>query len=74
MKEARKRKAKASERERAYIEAWELQFAEGAQTADGRRKFTKALENIVMKYPDDIEAKALLGHETMGTSAWAPSC
>jgi peroxiredoxin/tetratricopeptide (TPR) repeat protein len=68
MKEASARKAKATPRERAYIEAWELQFVDGAQTTDGRRKFTKALENIVMRYPDDLEAKALLGLESMGTS------
>src|SRR5688500_10715143 len=59
MKEASRRKAKASERERAYIEAWELQFEEGGQGQEGRRRFTKALENIVVKYPDDVEAKAL---------------
>lgn len=68
MQEASKRKDKASPRERAYIEAWELQFVEGAQSTEGRRKFTKALESIVMKYPDDIEAKALLGNELMGTT------
>ena len=68
MKEASARKAKASPRERAYIEAWELQFADGAQTTEGRRKFTKALESIVMKFPDDIEAKALLGQEMMGST------
>jgi peroxiredoxin len=68
MKEASKRKAKGTERERAYIEAWELQFVDGAQTTEGRRKFTKALESIVMKYPDDIEAKALLGNEIMGST------
>jgi peroxiredoxin/tetratricopeptide (TPR) repeat protein len=68
MKEASARKGKASPRERAYIEAWELQYADGAQTTDGRRKFTKALESIVMKFPDDIEAKALLGQEMMGST------
>jgi peroxiredoxin/tetratricopeptide (TPR) repeat protein len=68
MKEASKRKANASERERAYIDAWELQFVDGAQTTEGRRKFTRALESIVMKYPDDIEAKALLGNEIMGST------
>jgi peroxiredoxin len=69
MKEATKRKAKASERERAYIEAWEHMFGEGgSQGPDGRRKFIRALENIVMKYPDDIEAKAMLGNESMGQS------
>jgi peroxiredoxin/tetratricopeptide (TPR) repeat protein len=68
MKEASKRKGKASPRERAYIDAWELQFVEGAQTTEGRRTFTKALENIVMTYPDDLEAKALLGNEIMGST------
>ena len=67
MKEASARKAKANPRERAYIEAWELQFVE-AQTTDGRRKFTKALESIVMRFPDDLEAKALLGQESMGST------
>jgi peroxiredoxin/tetratricopeptide (TPR) repeat protein len=66
MKEASKRKAFASERERAYLDAWELQFAEGGQTQDGRSKFARALESLVMKYPDDIEAKALLGADKMG--------
>jgi peroxiredoxin/tetratricopeptide (TPR) repeat protein len=68
MKEASARKGKASPRERAYIDAWELQFVDGAQTTEGRRRFTRALENIVMRFPDDIEAKALLGMETMGTT------
>ena len=68
MKEASARKANASPRERAYIEAWELQFADDAQTSEGRRKFTKALESLVMRFPDDIEAKALLGESMMGSS------
>jgi peroxiredoxin/tetratricopeptide (TPR) repeat protein len=68
MKEATARKAKAGARERAYLDAWELQFVDGGQTQEGRRKFVKALESIVMTYPDDIEAKALLGLETMGSS------
>jgi peroxiredoxin len=65
MKEASLRKARASEHERAYIEAWEYQFGDDAGS-DGRKKFTHALERIVMKYPDDIEAKALLGETIMG--------
>jgi peroxiredoxin/tetratricopeptide (TPR) repeat protein len=68
IKEASKRKATATRRERDYIEAWELQLVEGAQTPAGRRRFTRALEQIVMTYPDDIEAKALLGNEIMGST------
>ena len=53
MKEASKRKAKASERERAYIDAWETASTSTTARRAPRRppQFVKALENIVMKYP-----------------------
>jgi peroxiredoxin len=66
MKEATKRKANASGRERAYIEAFEIQHGDGVPASERRNKFIRAIETIVMKYPDDIEAKALLGDLKMG--------
>lgn len=73
--EAAKRKHKVSERERMYIEAWEARYptempkeAGGNETTyDGRRnRFRYLLEQIVLKYPDDIEARSFLGLEFMG--------
>jgi peroxiredoxin len=59
--EAAKRKDSASERERMYIEALDAYY----NTDAGKRKergqaYVKSLEQIVYKYPDDIEAKAFL--------------
>lgn len=75
IKEAAKRKNKVSERERMYIEAWEASYpteipkeAGGNEaTYDQRRnRFRNLLEQIVLKYPDDLEARAFLGLEFMG--------
>src|SRR5215216_1209164 len=75
IKEAAKRKDKVTERERLYIEAWEAGFATplpkeaggNEATPDARNRKSKyLLEQIVLKYPDDLEAKALLGLEYMG--------
>jgi peroxiredoxin len=75
IKEAAKRKDKVSERERMYIEAWEAGFPTPLPKEAGgndpsweeRDKKSKyLLEQIVLKYPDDIEAKALLALQYMG--------
>jgi peroxiredoxin/tetratricopeptide (TPR) repeat protein len=66
MKEATARKHRASPRERDYLEAWELQYAEGADRDEARRTFERALERLIIKYPDDVEAKALYANDTMG--------
>lgn len=59
-------KDNASERERLYIEAARRRFEE---PAEGKKKpskkeiaenYTRDLEAIVLKYPDDVEARALL--------------
>ncbi|HEY7546843.1 MAG TPA: redoxin domain-containing protein, partial [Blastocatellia bacterium] len=77
IKEAAKRKQKVSERERMYIEAWEARQptdlpkeAGGNETTYQQRnsRFQRLLEQIVLKYPDDIEAKAFLGLQFMGDS------
>jgi peroxiredoxin len=74
LKEAVKRKDKVSERERLYIEAWAArmktdipEIAGGAKDSnEGRnREFNARLEQIVMKHPDDVEAKTLLALENL---------
>src|SRR5260370_21916624 len=72
IKEAAKRKSKVSERERLYIEAWEAALVEDplsdAKENDRQRKYKELLEQIVLKYPDDLEAKALYVLATMWES------
>ena len=62
MKEASKRRARGTPRERDYIETWELAYGENAN----RDKFRRALETLILQYPDDVEAKALYAEATMG--------
>lgn len=62
LSEASRRKDKCSPRERLYIEAWEAAFTGEAFTKDGMERLrilSKHLQQLVLKYPDDIEAKAL---------------
>lgn len=66
MKEALKRKTSVSERERAYIDAFAIQYDDAVPQSERRNKFVRAVESLVMKYPNDIEAKALLGDLKMG--------
>jgi peroxiredoxin len=67
MKEAQKRKANVSERERAYIDAFAIQYDDAVPQSERRNKFMRAIESLVMKFPHDIEAKALLGDLKMGS-------
>jgi peroxiredoxin len=67
MKEASKRKAKGTQRERDYIEAWELMYGVPGVPSD-RNKFLRAVEKLIIKYPDDVEAKALYAEATMGSN------
>jgi peroxiredoxin len=69
IKEAAKRKSKVSEREKLYIEAWEAlvptdlpkEAGGNDDSYDKRRaRHRELLEKIVLRYPDDVEAKALL--------------
>jgi peroxiredoxin len=75
LREAVKRKNKVSERERLYIEAWEARatsqvpVAYLGEIADRHKEFKSRLERIVLKYPDDIEAKALLAMENLQSYA-----
>lgn len=59
--EAIKRKEKASPRERMYIEAWDAYLkAPEDKPKERAEAYTQALEEIALKFPDDIEAKAFL--------------
>lgn len=58
LKEAIRRKDKVSDRERMYIEAWER--ATAPDVKEHVKVLIEQLQQIVVKYPDDIEAKAHL--------------
>jgi peroxiredoxin len=59
--EAVKLKEKATERERMYIDALDAFLkADPAKKKPRAEAYTKALEAIAMKYPTDVEARALL--------------
>ncbi|MBM4002977.1 MAG: redoxin domain-containing protein [Planctomycetes bacterium] len=59
--EAHKRREKADEREKMYIDGLHAYFEAGSsKNKERHEKFTRSLEKILYKYPQDIEAKALL--------------
>ncbi|MGO4882685.1 MAG: redoxin domain-containing protein [Bryobacteraceae bacterium] len=77
LREAVKRKDKVTERERLYIEAEEAVLlpdpVDGADSRDGRAKRRAEkdkLETLCVKYPDDMEARALLALVTLGDSRY----
>ncbi len=65
LRQASSRKARGTPRERDYIEAWEVQYQERTSNGDARKDFHRALERLILKYPDDVEAKALYAYEAM---------
>jgi peroxiredoxin len=61
MVECVKRKANAGEHERMYIDALDAWFkADSGKRKERNETYTKALERILYKYPDDLEARSLL--------------
>src|SRR5207244_4199072 len=72
IKEAVKRKSKVSERERLYIEAFAAAMIEDplsdAKQEDREHKYKELLEQIVVKYPNDLEAKSMYVLATMWES------
>jgi peroxiredoxin/tetratricopeptide (TPR) repeat protein len=78
LREAVKRKDKVTERERLYIEAEEAVLLPDPVRDTGakpdyrelRRAEMKKLETLCVKYPDDMEARALLAEATMGDSRY----
>ena len=73
LREAVKRKDKVSERERMYIEASAIaSIDDPLHKLEGEEKSQAAalaMERIVAKYPDDIEAKAMLALSSMWNSS-----
>ena len=65
--EAVKRKHLVSDREQMFIESWEKAFKPGAGLPSPI--LISELQKIVEKYPDDVEAKALLAFHTVGSGA-----
>ncbi len=78
IREAQKREARASERERLYIDALAARLlGDPLREKDGKpdweergRQSKKFLETLCVKYPDDMEARALLALDTMGNSRY----
>jgi peroxiredoxin len=76
IREAVKRKDHVSERERLYIDALATEILPDplhpdtdSREARGKRGM-KILETLCVKYPDDMEALALLAYESMGDSRY----
>ena len=76
LREAVKRKATVSERERLYIEALEARSGPRAlrdRKAEGDERdaeYRKKLETLCLEYPDDMEARALLAYAGMGDNRY----
>jgi peroxiredoxin/tetratricopeptide (TPR) repeat protein len=64
LKKAVQFKHNASPRERMYIETWDRAFAKGSTVPD--EVIARGMQEIVLQYPDDIEAKALLAFYNIG--------
>lgn len=62
MAEAVKRKAALTERERLYIDALDAWFnkAQNGKQKERGQAYVNALEQLLYKFPDDIEARSLL--------------
>lgn len=57
-----------SEREKMYINALAKFLSDDGDKKDRASKYLKALEDIVLEYPDDVEAKALVAHRVWENS------
>jgi peroxiredoxin len=64
LKEAIRRKETVSPSERMYIEAWEAAYT--GEPKDHAKELAKRLQQIVLNYPDDVEAKALFALASLG--------
>jgi len=72
IREALKRKDKGSPREQLYIEAMAAQVLTDPLTGKegDNQKARKILEALCVRYPDDMEARALLSLNTMGNDRY----
>ncbi len=70
IREAVKRRARASEREQLYIDALAAELIPDPLLPADESRPRKFLETLCVKYPDDMEAWALLALNTMGRSRY----
>jgi peroxiredoxin len=66
LNEAVRRKDSVTPRERMYIEAWAIGFSGETKGKERTQALARELQKIVLKYPDDEEAKALFALFTIG--------
>jgi peroxiredoxin/tetratricopeptide (TPR) repeat protein len=67
LKEAVRRKDSVTPRERMYIDAWDM--AVRADAADRVKVLNQKLQEIVIQFPDDIEAQTLLAMFSIGSGS-----
>ncbi|QYK51999.1 MAG: redoxin domain-containing protein [Fimbriimonadaceae bacterium] len=67
LKQAVKRKYSGTEREQMYIEAYEIAVAKPSH--DQVKTLCAELEKVAIKFPDDIEAKAMLALFNIGNGS-----
>ena len=70
-REALKRTDNLTQRERDYLELWEAKYrvkGEGEEREEAIRDFVKLFDNLLINYPDDIEARALYWLEMLQTT------
>jgi len=69
---ARKLAAKATDRERAYIDALSTRFTADpkADRAPLDRAYAEAMRDVVKRFPEDLDAATLFAQSLMDTSPW----
>jgi tetratricopeptide (TPR) repeat protein len=69
---ARKLAAKATDKERAYIDALSKRFTADpkADRAPLDRAYAEAMRDVVKRFPDDLDAATLFAQSLMDTSPW----
>ena len=72
IQQAAARKDKVSERERAYIEALSSRYSSDPSTdrASLDSAYARAMEDLVERYPDDLDAATLYAASLMNLSPW----
>jgi peroxiredoxin len=58
LKEARKRAAVITRRERLYLDALESHYKDGVSDKIQRQNWLQGLETVVQEFPDDVDARA----------------
>jgi tetratricopeptide (TPR) repeat protein len=64
-------KARATARERAYIDALAVRYSGKAEDRKANdRAFADAMQKLTMKYPDDLDARTIYAESLMDLSPW----